>query len=89
MCAKQMFPRALTLKHTPEEKHPARERQRHDLNGWQGRKLFFIGRAGNYFSSRVSLQFIIFIVRQIFGSQRIFFEDIPIRRYQTGLNLTQ
>jgi hypothetical protein len=41
MWAKQMFPGALALKHTPEEKYPAIEWQGHDLNSWQGRQLFF------------------------------------------------
>jgi hypothetical protein len=40
MCAKQLFPRALALKHTPEEKYPACEWQRHNLNGLQDRQLF-------------------------------------------------
>jgi hypothetical protein len=38
MCAMQMLPGALALKHTPEEKYPASEWQRHDLNCWQVRK---------------------------------------------------
>jgi hypothetical protein len=41
MRAKQMFAGAPALKHTPEEKYLACEWQRHDLNDWQGRKLFF------------------------------------------------